>query len=1100
MRLYLRISSLLFGICMLCSSLTSAQDQQVLVEHYSIEDDLSQTAINTVMQDSRGFLWIGTQDGLNKFDGYNFTIFRNQPLDTNSLSNNYIHSICEDRNGDLWIGTNYGLNKYDYDEGKFIHFIADPTAENALKEDEVYYVYEGSEGYIWIKTLSFLSRYNPNTGRFRHYEHYNDVFNFVSELPTFSILEDEKGILWVGTKDGLHFFDRELEIFKRYVHNPSDPTSISSNRIKYIYEDSKKRLWIGTEDGLNLYNRENETFQRFYNNPANPNSLSHNIVNILFEDHNGDLWIGTNDGLNRMIAPGRFEVIKSYVMDNQSILVTTVSSIIEDNSNILWVGTLQGLIKVVRNSRKFSLYSKRKDNSALFTNNYIYSIYRLRKEVMWVGTWGAGLHIYNRRTNQIEVYNTQNSTLGNDYVHVIYPAENGEVWLGTQSGIYITDPGEIDFRSFKQDHILNMFRNNRIFAIDERKEGDYWIGTRYGLHHIVGDSLESFFHDPRDSTSLSSNLVYDLLIDEDSSLWVATDNGLNHYQPKSNSFKWYRRTSLACPDCISTNDVLCLYDDTLNNYLWVGTMSGLNRLDRETGKFKIYTESDGLANNFIYAIQQDNEGDIWLSSNRGITKMDIEKEEFSNFGLSDGLQNYEYNLGASFKADDGEMFFGGISGLNAFYPDSISQKQIVPPIAITSLELITNKERKNIRVLGNDIVEIPYQNTLVTIGFSALDYVHPEKNKYAYKIEGVEEEWIDLGYRRYATFSNLAPGEYNFRVIGSNADNTWNEEGTSLTIIVPRPFWKTQMAYLFYIITGALLIYWFFQYRTKSLRKSNQELKEKELIAKQVARQKEELTIKNKNITDSIIYAKRIQEALMPSMPRFKRILPQSFVLYKPKDIVSGDFYWVNTKGDKTFVAVVDCTGHGVPGAFMSIIGFELLRNITDDQGIEDANQILIEMNKGVATTFGMADSKVQLKDGMDLALIVFDKKEKTLQFSGAFRPLYYVRDNKIEEIKGERFSVGMMNEEDINNMKTTLIKLQPNDIFYLFTDGYADQFGGPEEKKYKYRRFRHLLLTIHKLEMEQQKEYLDRSIEDWKGELEQVDDILIVGFRPLLA
>jgi serine phosphatase RsbU (regulator of sigma subunit) len=317
--------------------------------------------------------------------------------------------------------------------------------------------------------------------------------------------------------------------------------------------------------------------------------------------------------------------------------------------------------------------------------------------------------------------------------------------------------------------------------------------------------------------------------------------------------------------------------------------------------------------------------------------------------------------------------------------------------------------------------------------------------------------------------------------------------------VVETPFWKSEFAYFAYAIGGILLIFWIIRWRTRSLRKANQQLKEREIIAQQVAKQKEELSVKNKNITDSLVYAKRIQESLLPSDITFKNILKDSFILYKPKDIVSGDFYWVNQVEDKLFVAVVDCTGHGVPGAFMSIIGVELLNNITSEQKILEADKILYDLNRGISLTLSKdgGDTK-PIRDGMDVALCIIDKKKKQLEFAGAFRPLYLLRDNKIQEIKGDRFSVGMLEDsiEDSKIIKKT-IELKEDDMIYLFSDGYADQFGGPESKKFKYRRFRHLLLTIHKLPMEQQKYYLDKSIEDWRGDQEQVDDILIVGFRP---
>lgn len=363
--------------------------------------------------------------------------------------------------------------------------------------------------------------------------------------------------------------------------------------------------------------------------------------------------------------------------------------------------------------------------------------------------------------------------------------------------------------------------------------------------------------------------------------------------------------------------------------------------------------------------------------------------------------------------------------------------------------------------------------------------------------EGEEEEWINLGKTHQATFSNLRSGNYIFKVKGSNSDNVWNETGKTLYITVKAHFWKTRAANITYLVTFLLFVFYVYMYRTRSLRRMNREYKEREIINAQIARQKDELSIKNKNITDSINYAKRIQEAMMPSRNIFNKLLPESFVLYKPKDIVSGDFYWINENNGKIFVAAVDCTGHGVPGAFMSIIGFELFRKITNIQGIEEPGEIMNMLNKSFGDIFRDVEN-FSLKDGMDIAFCVIDKKKSIVEYAGAFNPLYIVRDDKISEVKGDRFSVGI-DEELIHNQTFTnhMVGLEKEDVLYLFTDGYADQFGGQDGKKFKYRRFRHLLLNIHKLPMEEQRELLDKTIEDWRGEFEQIDDILVIGIKP---
>jgi ligand-binding sensor domain-containing protein/serine phosphatase RsbU (regulator of sigma subunit) len=1078
--------------------ISDSHSQNIIVDYFTIENGLSQTSVNCLIQDSRGFLWIGTQDGVNKYDGYGFKIFKNQPSDTNSLSDNYVNCIYEDSEGNIWVGTNKGLNRIDKYTERFRHYFSDLNNINSLKEDEVYDLYQDKSGYLWIKTENYLSRLNLQSGKFRHYEHYNDIFNFTSVNATFSIFEDHKDQLWVGTKDGLNYFDRKLEIFKRYKHETENKSSISNNNIKVIFEDSELNLWIGTENGLNKFNWETEEFTRYYSDYENPKSISNNIVNDIYEDDNESIWIATDDGLNKFNSVNEtFTVYNNFSYNNEELLTTSFTQIIQDKTGIMWVGALQGLLKIKDEQKKFKLYNKSKSNVPYFSNNFITSIYK-KDQVVWIGTWGTGLYLFNPNTKTSIRYNTGNSKISNDYIHKIFEDKKGNMWVGTQNGLNFFNNRFKRFEEIKTIKLINAFKNNRIFDILEDDKDNLWIGSKFGLHKINKDSIQSYFYNPKDSNTLAADHVYDLLLDSSKNLWIATENGLNKLNPETGKIETFRKTD-DCKTCFSSNEILCIYEDRENQYLWLGTKAGINRFSINTFEVKAYTEKDGLPNNFVYAILPGNNGDLWLSTNRGISRFNPASELFSNFGVSDGLQDFEFNHGASFKSDEGELFFGGISGYNSFYPDSIIKNQTIPNIEITSVEVLTDKIANKIEIGEDRQVKIPFKNNLITIEFSALDFTNPEKNNYAYKVKGIDDEWINLGKRRYAGFY-LPPGNYTFTVKGSNSDYAWNEIGTSLEITVLTPLWETKFAYAGYIILLVGMIVWIFQYRTRSLRRSNQELKNKELIAKQIVKQKEELTVKNKSITDSIIYAKRIQEALLPSLDLYKRILPGSFILLKPKDIVSGDFYWINEKKDKIFIAVVDCTGHGVPGAFMSIIGFELLRKITDDQGIEGADEILQHLNDGVAVTFGKTNENTKLKDGMDIAFCVIDKKKAEIEYAGAFRPLYLIRDNKIEEIRGDRFSVGLLHEGESDHITKTTIKLQKDDIFYMFSDGYADQFGGPDGKKYKYRRFRHLLLTIHKLPLDQQLTYFDRSFEDWKGEHEQVDDVLIVGFRPELS
>ena len=1079
------------------SSISSNYAQVIHSTNFNVNQGLSQSTVTCIMKDERGFLWIGTQDGLNRYDGYEFKTFKHKPSDSNSLSHNYINDIIETNDGCIWVATNYGLNHYYPDTGNFHVFLAD-SSRNSIPENGIFNLYQDDEGLLWIKTLHYLTCYNPVKQKFTSYKHFTDYFNYYEGDNNFAILRDHQDKLWIGTKDGLNYFDQEVKAFSRYYHNFVDTNSLTNSNIQEIFEDKENNLWIGTQSGLNKFNRNTGSFTHYYVDADNKNQ-DVNSINDICIDKEGLFWVGTDAGLY-LFNPdeGSFTRPADLWNDPARLRNIQINEIRSFNPRILWVGTLQGLVKLQKNLKSFRLYKKAEENEPLFDDKLIASIYKDMYDRVWVGTWNNGLYRLDRKTNRIQRFTREHPFIPGNDVHALFTDSRDRLWLGTDQGVSWYDLNKDAFHVLQTGDSDYVFNNNRVYSIDEDDSGKIWFGTRNGLHVYDGGNLKSYYGNSADSTSLTSSHVYDLMIDSKGTLWVATNKGMNKFLGPGKGFKQFKRQSLACTNCLVSNEVLCLHEGS-SGYIWIGTVGGLNRFNPSKGTFKTYTEQDGLSNNLIYAILEDENGNLWLSSNMGLSQFNPNSETFFNFDIYDGLQDYEFNHLAAYKADNGEMFFGGISGLNSFFPDSISRYSQIPNVEITSVEVITNK-RKNVHdLVESDTIIIPHKNNLVTIEFASLDLMQPSKNKYAYKLEGIEDEWVNIGTRRYATFSNLSSGEYVFRVKGSNNDNIWNEKGASLYIKVETPFWQENLAIAVYGILGLSLIFLIIHWRTMTLRKTNQQLVERERIARQVAKQKEELSLKNKNITDSLLYAKRIQEALLPSDSTLKMLIKNSFLLYKPKDIVSGDFYWVNEKDDKLFLAVVDCTGHGVPGAFMSIIGVELFDNIINDRGILEADKILFEMNKGISYALSKDEGKNHtIRDGMDIALCVIDKNTKEMEFAGAFRPLYLLQDNKIQEIKGDRFSVGLNeNLQDASEINKKKFLLKEHDMIYLFTDGYADQFGGPDGKKYKYRRFRHLLLNIHKLPVEQQQFYLHKSIEEWMGDQEQIDDILIVGFNP---
>lgn len=1070
------------------------------MELYNADNGLSQSTVNVVFQDSHGFLWVGTNDGLNKYDGYGFRVFQNNPLDTNSIVHNIVTSLSEDVHGNLWVGTRRGLGVYDRQSGKFRNFVHNPADISSLSSNSILALMEDSNGDIWVKTPESLDRYCNQSGTFIRYPHFSTPFTTSLAASHRMLLEDKNGTIWAGSKDGLLKFDRNLGLFRRFYHISDNPGTISSNNVTGIHIDTANNLWVATSNGLNRLSGSVAKFERYVNpNPSN------NELSTLYTDREGTMYLGTPTGI-AIFDPqlGRITETPNIYANGMRLPPVRVTSFFEDRSNILWIATNKGLLKWDRKPHKFILYSKNPNGNNLFYNNNITSVAEYQGR-LWVGTDGGGIFQYRETDGATVSYSSlQNRWIGSNTIGAIYITPANELIVGTKSGVYKYLPREerfVDYFRSKGLNIRNPFVDNAVHALKYDSLGNLWVGTQQGLYRFDGKGVLPA-SDFISGQPLLSSEITSIETDSQGLLWVGTPDGLLQINPFEPTALLFQKQSHRVSKGMVSNSILSLLVDSQGR-LWVGTESGLHRLDPKSSSFILYTQQQGLPNNIIYSIEEDRDGNIWVSTNRGIAQLNVQTNAILSYTPSDGLQGFVFNRGASFKSPSNKLYFGGVAGLNAFNPVDIHLNKTVPSIAITSFEVYGPKGLEVIPLSGITNQRIVLQDfNLINIEFAALDFTQPSRNQFKYMMEGLDNEWFEIGTKRSATFSHLSEGVYRFRVIGSNSDNIWNYEGTSLTIVVETKFWKTRKAFVLYAILLVVFIFLFLRARTRILRRTNRLLHEREETMFEMQAQKEELMVKNKSITDSITYAKRIQEAIMPSESHFKRIIPDSFILYMPKDIVSGDFYWINETESKIFVAVIDCTGHGVPGAFMSIIGVELLRNITHTMGVLDAAQILNELNEGVISVFGVSTDNTHLtvKDGMDVSFCILDKQEGTLQYAGAFTCIYIVRENKIIEVKGDRFSVGMGSESIDTPFKNHLINVQPEDMVYMFTDGYIDQFGGSEGKKYKFRRFRHLLLNIHKYPLDVQRKLLHDSIIEWKGVHEQVDDILIIGIMPMGA
>jgi ligand-binding sensor domain-containing protein/serine phosphatase RsbU (regulator of sigma subunit) len=1068
------------------------------VKLFSVTEGLSQSKVNTIYQDSRGLLWIGTEDGLNRYDGYEFYTYANQPYDTNTISNNYINAICEDSNGLLWIATNKGLNSLNLKTGQFTIYLNDSRKSNTISDNVVLNVFVDKDKTLWVKTMKSLDKFDYETHTFQRFNHYYNVFNNVFTNICFPLMEDKSGNFWVGSKDGLNIFDRDLHLFNRFLALDYSEESLSSDEIHSMCTDHAGNMWIGTSKGLDLFNPEKKNFRRFYPDPINMLS-PRNIINALFPEKDGKIWIGTLGGLEIFDTKSQQFIEPAAVNYTFNIPVYAIT---RDMSGLLWVGTSKGLLKLNTQKNKFKSIAA-PDNDIKLSGYDIGCIYPVDNNSILIGTKGSGLNYLDYKNKRVTIYDLRvKGDMSQNIIHCIFRNNASEYFLGTESGIVLFNPITGKFVNLGYSGNIDgsdMLLQNRVNAITRDEFANFWIGTNSGLFYFDTEQLKiiGYFNNVDDEKSLVNNKVNTLYYDKKKRLWIGTEDGLDVYDTKNNYFNHMVKNKQG-KSLFSSNSINCIAADN-KGFLWIGTNSGLNKLKLADSSTVIFTAREGLSDNTIYAIQIDQNQHIWVSTNKGINHIDPKTNKIKSFDVHDGLQDYEFNLNCVAKNDLNEIFFGGVSGINYFNADQLSKNNFKPNIVITSVEMITKNGKVSFQNYSKDRINIPFGTHVFTINFAALDFTLPEKNNYAYKFySDSEEDWINIGEKHSATFSNLKPGEYTFKVKGSNNDGVWNDEGIVLKFYIEAPFWLKPQAYYVYSFFFLIILLAFYRFRTFNLRESNRILKEREITSLEIERQREQLALKNRNITDSINYAKRIQEALMPSEKSFRRIIPDSFIFHQPKDIVSGDFFWVSERGDKIFVAAVDCTGHGVPGAFMSLIGFELFRKITHTQGIENPSQILTILNREFEEIFNDVEDYV-MRDGMDIAFCVIDKKTMVLEYSGAVNPIYLIRDNKITEIAGSRFSVGLDDTpEQTQIFENKQIVLNEDDVIYLFSDGYADQFGGPEGKKFKYRRFRHLLLTIHQYPMNEQHNLLHERVNRWKGEYEQVDDILVIGFRPV--
>ena len=835
------ISILLFLI--LIPFIVNAKPSEYQIEQIKIENGLSQSTIFSIIQDKEGFMWFGTANGLNKYDGYTFTVYTYCNTDSSSISDNMISALFEDRDGYIWIGTVNGvLNKFDRYSETFEKYYVDVPLDEDSPAMDGYYEYpitfarsndrtitsiaEDKDGNLWLSTWGKgIIKFDKSTGIHQHFYSDKSDPSSLSYNKVTKILVDSQGSIWVGTfGGGLNKLVKEENIygnnsnikkehlvFEHFKNDINNKFSLSDDKIISLYEDRFNSIWVGTlQGGLNKLSNEQKSlppnsarYVKYLYSKENRFSLSNNAVMAITGGKDGELWVGTfGGGLDKFdYASEKFIKFIHDPNNLNSIGDNDVLSLLYDKAGIMWVGTNlgEGISKLSFNAVKFDRISPSNNQNHGLSDNVVWAICNDSTNYLWVGTYRGGLDKINKKTNIVKVYrhdlNNANS-ISDNHIRAIAKDSKGNLWIGTYNGGLVKfDLNNNKFYSYKRSDDPTSIAANQIQSIYIDKKSNLWIGTiggglnTFNENSVRNNKIEfkKFQHDKNDKYSISDNRVYTIYEDSYGYLWVGTlGGGLNKFDRKRNLFFHYYydandKTSL------SNNKVLCIYEDSKKN-LWVGTYGGgLNKYNRKDETFDRYSDGSILNVNVVYGIEEDDNQNLWLSSDNGIFKFNTNSEKFVNYDLKDGLQSLEFSGGAYSKSSDGYIYFGGINGINFFHPDSIFENSYIPPVVITSIKILNRPlkgERKKLI--------LPYNKNFITFEFASLDYTNSIDNHYMYKLEGLDKDWqiIDASMRM-ANYTDLSPGQYTFRVKGSNNDNLWNIRGAELSLTILPPFWTT---------------------------------------------------------------------------------------------------------------------------------------------------------------------------------------------------------------------------------------------------------------------------------------------------------------------
>jgi ligand-binding sensor domain-containing protein/serine phosphatase RsbU (regulator of sigma subunit) len=1039
--------------------------QTTSINWFNTENGLIQNQVETMVQDNDGNLWLGTIAGLSKYNGFQFVSFtKNQ-----QLAEDWIVSSCKTKTGDILFGHWAGnISRYNYKLKIFenldvLKFTKQKTIFS-IKQDqkEQFWITTEGAGIILLdKEFKFIQSISNTNGLPS-----NNVYDCDFDINGFPIFVTDSGLAYC------HSLNKES--IQKSIFSITKKDGLFSNRLISICKGINNELWIGSADeGLASYtsNSNSKSLNLKLNKIYNAsNGLSSNFIKTIIRDSNNDIWIGTVGG-GAMHLDVKSNQLTKY-STRQGLNYFSVNGIFEDREHSIWIATDLGVNQL--QGEKFQLF----DEADSIPNNIVWSIASNSPTKTWLGTnkglalltltYGNKGHVATKQIKKI-------TTVPELAISCLFIDSKNNLWAGTSfDGVY-----KINTANFKSEHIsqTNGLSSNVVYSISEDKTGCIWIGTRNGASRYYSQTgkLKSFGSEE----GLGGNHIYKIFTDSKQTIWFAALGGnLTSFDGKA--FKSYDEKQ-----GLKHRFILSITEDKTGN-LWIGAYGGgLYKFDGK--KFTNYNRENGLKTESPYSLVVDQLNNVWLGSNKGLEVLNQQTQQFKLYDKSNGFSGSECNPNAACIDSLGNLWFGTIMGALKFNPQQDYKNKVQPIVILNGIKV----NAKDTTFPADQTFN--HQGNNLTFLFEGVSLMSPDKLIYEYSLEGFDKAWVKVNYMvREAVYTNLPTGNYTFKIKACNQDGVWSKT-ISYAFRVKPPFWQTSVFIVLILAFVSFSVYGFDKFRNSRLLKSKLALEKRvEERTIELAQMNAELANKNKDVTDSMFYAKRIQENTFVAEQELQKHFPESFCWLQSKELVSGDFVWMKKNNDSVYIAVVDCTGHGIPAAFISMIANQLIEKVWMKHEGESPSLFLKHLSVLAAETFKTSDIGFQLQDGMDIGLCKINTDNKLIQFSGAQLNLICIQKNELKELIGDKITLGSLSSNEFTNHE---ISLSEGDQLYLYSDGFEDQFEGIP-KKQRQDKFKQFLLSISSLEMNVQKKTINETFNELISFQSQLDDATIVGLK----